>query len=128
MRIVLPWPPSANTSKNKTGGGRFHSTKELTAYHHRVVWLARSARLEFIEPPYRVTIWFRERRFRGGDLANFEKAPIDALVKAGVLKDDRFIDDYRFVRCPAIPEGLLGIEVITKRGAPCATPEWMEQT
>ena len=32
------------------------------------------------------------------DLANFEKAPVDALVFAGVFADDSQIDDLRLVR------------------------------
>jgi len=46
------------------------------------------------------------------DLANFEKAPIDALVFAGVFTDDSQIDDLRIVRGEVDrPDGRVVVEL-----------------
>ncbi len=111
MRIVLPWPPTANTSKTISRRGRLVSTKKLRDYHRTVWFMVAAMRLKPLKPPYSETIYFHEPRLRGGDLSNSEKAINDALVKAGVLKDDRFIDEYKFVRCDRIPEGKCVIEI-----------------
>ena len=96
----LPWPPSANNSKipvelrsKKTGKKvrRQVPTAQLKRYKKTVVLIAR-ARLRPIVGIVDVCIDVYPPDRRRRDIANIEKAPVDALVQAGAIADDCLID------------------------------------
>jgi len=103
LRVKLPWPPSVNHYWKARGSRRFISP-QARAWLDEAVLLLRASRVRFsgavvirmrLSPP--------DRRRRDGD--NLEKAVMDALVKAGVIKDDSLayvrrscrevLDDYQ---------------------------------
>lgn len=98
VQIVLPWPPSINHYWGSRGKGRFLK-KEARAFREQVGWLAkhhdtfgtRRLRMEIVAYP-------PDRRCR--DLDNMQKAPIDALMHAGMFKDDSQIDYLAIERGP----------------------------
>ena len=115
IRVVLPWPPTANTSKGRRKKGAkgkgYYKTEDLKIFQEKAGWILKSLHLRPLEPPYRLTIWFREKNYHGGDLANFEKHVTDALVAARLIKDDRYINDYRFLRAKRLKEGRVCLQI-----------------
>jgi len=103
---VLPWPPSANNSKipvslrsKKTGKQvqRQISTSNLKAYKREVVRIAQACLVPVHGVTHvRIDVYPPSRHRR--DVANLEKAPVDALVQAGALDDDCLIDHLEIVR------------------------------
>ena len=92
--VALPWPPSANTSKNKGKGGRFFSTPELKTFQLIAVLKIRREFCQYpiMRPPYEVHLEFHPpKTYRVWDAANFEKHVVDAMVKGGLIKDDNKI-------------------------------------
>ena len=113
-RIALPWPPTTNQLHTVVGGRKILS-KRGRQYHQAVaeaVLLQRPAR--FGSARVRVTLDLHPPDRRKRDLANFEKAAIDGLVRAGVLDDDSQIDELRLKRWPKKPGGhvMVTIEAI----------------
>ena len=95
-RIKLPFPPSANTSKMPRHG-RLISTPELREY--KMICSMLLAGHEKMPPGrYGCCVEFQAADRRRRDIANFEKHAIDAVVKAGIIKDDCLIDDLRLIR------------------------------
>jgi crossover junction endodeoxyribonuclease RusA len=86
LRVKLPWPPSVNHYWKARGSRRFISPK-AKAWLDEAVLLLRASRVRF-EGPVALRMYLSppDRRRRDGD--NLEKAIMDALVKAGVIKDD----------------------------------------
>lgn len=128
-RYVLPWPPSANNSKmpvamrsRKTGRhvARQVSTDDLRSYHAAAMLIARAS-LKPISGPVEVHIDLLEPSFHARDITNFEKAPMDALVKVGAIEDDCLVDRIIIERHRGqkIPGGrvVITIKPITPEGA-----------
>jgi crossover junction endodeoxyribonuclease RusA len=86
LEVRLPWPPSVNHYWKARGNRRFISPT-AKAWLDEAVLLLRTARVRF-DGPVKVNMLLSppDRRRRDGD--NLEKAVMDALVKAGVIKDD----------------------------------------
>jgi crossover junction endodeoxyribonuclease RusA len=86
LEVKLPWPPSVNHYWRARGNRRFISPI-AKAWLDEAVLLLRAARVRF-DGPVKVSMLLSppDRRRRDGD--NLEKAVMDALVKAGVIKDD----------------------------------------
>ena len=94
MMFTIPYPPSTNTLfRNVPGRGRVKTARYKT-------WM-RAAKNEImaqraglgpfpIACPVDFTLEISLER-KGSDLDNRLKAPIDALVAAGILQDDKFI-------------------------------------
>lgn len=121
VRLALPWPPSANRYwRNITVRGRARTllSREAREFRDDVVeiailsgagasWLTGSIGVDIVAYP-------PDRRVR--DVDNLLKPTLDALKFAGVIEDDRFVDDLRIRRGPSVPGGLLVVtlHLITK--------------
>lgn len=98
MTLVLPWPPTANNLTAVVGRRRIltKSARQYRANALAAIQAQRPARLGGAR--LKATLTLHPPTLAKRDLANFEKAPIDALVFAGVFTDDSQIDDLRIVR------------------------------
>ena len=98
MTLVLPFPPTANNLTAVVGRRRIltKAAREYRADALAAIAEQRPARLGSAR--LRVTLTLNPPDRRKRDLANFEKAPIDALASARVFDDDSQIDDLRLVR------------------------------
>ncbi|HAI58293.1 MAG TPA: hypothetical protein DCM32_00235 [Xanthomonadaceae bacterium] len=98
LSLSLPFPPSANNLFRNAGKKRV-STGAALAYAKAV-----AQHVEALGDPKApagelravIAVWAPDLRRR--DLVNLEKAPIDGLVKAGVMADDSLIVDFRIYR------------------------------
>lgn len=106
-RFKIEFPPTVNHIW-KRGKGRTYLTKQGREWYARQVvllqqqlqdqaWEGSSARVA-------VRIDLHAPNKRKWDIDNRTKCVFDALVKAGVLKDDELIDDLRVVRGEVDPE------------------------
>ena len=104
LRIKLPWPPSVNHYWKARGSRRFISPK-AKAWLDEAILLLRAKRVRF-EGAVAIHMRFSppDRRKRDGD--NLEKAIMDALVKAGVIKDDSLV--YVKKSCKEVLDERLG--------------------
>ena len=113
--FALPWPPTANNSKiPKRGGKGMVSTPELRAFQ-----LVASIKLRQqwpqghpMKPPYDVLLVFcPPKNVSRFDLGNYEKAPLDALTKAGVIEDDSKIAHQEMFRGEKTGPGQVLVQV-----------------
>lgn len=106
MIISLPMPPSTNmmfiNSPNASGKGRFPSPGYKAWKKRAAETLARYAALPKLEKPYGVHI--RLNLNHQGDIANREKACCDALVSAGIIVGDQWINTLRIDRDRTVTE------------------------
>lgn len=91
MKLMLPYPPSANKLWKPVAAGKMPRTPEYRAWMTEASWLAALAAREQgrIRGTYKVLVEvcppsLKRRR----DLDNLLKATSDALVKGGVVEDD----------------------------------------
>lgn len=100
--LSLPFPPSTNNLFVTARFGRTTrrvSSPQARAYAEAVAKRVRD--LGALQAPAGelravIAAWLPDRRAR--DLDNLCKAPLDALVKAGVMVDDSLIVDLRIYR------------------------------
>lgn len=90
--ITLPFPPSVNGVFRRHNGS--HLSEKYVAWRDEAGWQLKAQRPLPIKEPVHVEIQLvaPDRRARDGD--NLLKAPLDLLVKHGVIEDD----NNRFVR------------------------------
>jgi crossover junction endodeoxyribonuclease RusA len=90
LKAKLPWPPSVNHFWKARGSRRFISPV-AKAWLDEAILLLRATRVRF-DGPVKVSMFLSppDRRRRDGD--NLEKAIMDSLVKAGVIRDDSLWD------------------------------------
>ena len=109
--FMLLWPPTANNSKRWTGK-KFVSTTQLVSFHEHAKWALRAERIKTMSPPYEVTIWFHApKNVHRYDIANYEKAVCDAMVKAQVITDDCKIDMMHLYRGNKSDKGFVMVRV-----------------
>ena len=104
LHLALPFPPSTNTywrhtvykGKPRTliseRGRKYRSTVKRLCLIKRAGWQL-SQRL-------RVNVQLDAPDKRTRDIDNYNKALLDALVHAGVMRDDSLIDELNIVRGP----------------------------
>ena len=98
MTLVLPFPPTTNNLTAVVGRRRI-LTKAAREYRaNALAALAEQRPKRLGDARLKVTLTLNPPDRRKRDLANFEKAPIDALAFARVFDDDSQIDDLRLVR------------------------------
>jgi len=124
MRVAfrLPWPPTVNTywRSLRSGplAGRVVLSKDARAYRARVGVEVLRQRVERRLVAGRLSISVMacppDRRIR--DLDNLWKSFLDALVHAGVIRDDGDFDDMRIWRGPVVTDGLLHVEICELAG------------
>lgn len=117
ITILLEYPPTANHMKlpivMKVNGK--HTARLITApkgreYFKRTVDAFIGSKE--LKPPYEVYIEVHVPDLRKRDLPNVEKASMDALDKAGIIKDDSLINKITMVRFPPLrPDGILVVRI-----------------
>ncbi len=96
MRLVLPFPPSANRYW-RYNRGRIHRSKEADVFADTCHWLIRKAKqTEPLEGPVSLvaTVYFPNKR---GDLDNRVKQTQDVL-EGMAYGDDRQVEHLEFTR------------------------------
>ena len=112
VMVSLPWPPSLNRVWRSVGG-KVLLAKEARIYREQVgneVLIQRVPRL-FLSGRLSLEIMAHPPDARARDLDNLLKAPLDALKCAGVLADDRHIDDLHIRRGKVTSKGRLTIRI-----------------
>jgi crossover junction endodeoxyribonuclease RusA len=111
--LLLPWPPSVNHYWGTNGKYRY-ITDRGKQYREDVLSAAYQAycgKPAIIRCAVKVTIEANPPDRRARDLDNLLKAPLDALAKAGVIIDDKQVDDLRIYRGPLVQQGRLMVTV-----------------
>jgi Holliday junction resolvase RusA-like endonuclease len=98
MKFSVPLlPPSVNHYKQPRRGGGWYRAADAIAFVDAVCIMARSAGCQRITGNYfelELTFYLGPGRNRGqNDLDNYSKVAIDALVRAGVIKNDARVFD-----------------------------------
>lgn len=116
MTFDLPMPPSTNmmfiNSPNAKGKGRFLSPAYKAWRKQAADILGRYAGLPKLQRPYGVHI--RLNLNHQSDIANREKALCDALVSAGIICGDQWIDTMRIDRDATIPNAQIEVWSLTQ--------------
>jgi len=110
-----PFPPSVNHYLGRNGKHSFLSPKAIK-FNRDIYYLILMNGLNKkysipIEVHY--DIWFPDNRKR--DIANYEKVLTDALVKAGVMKDDHLVHKMVIQRMGIIKGGKVTISILPIR-------------
>ncbi len=111
IRLILPWPPSANRYwRHPASGplaGRHLISAEGRAYRKavRLAMVEQLQRQPCLRQRVVVEVQAAPPDNRRRDLGNLDKALMDALTHAGLWLDDSQIDDQRFIRRLPVPEG-----------------------
>ncbi len=95
--IELPWPPSGNHQHGRTKAGKTYLKASTKTYRNDVGWLAK--RIDTFGTrriALHIQVFAPDKRAR--DLDNLVKSAQDALMHAGVFKDDSQIDDLHVQR------------------------------
>lgn len=83
-------PPSVNHYV-RHAGGRHYRIAEARRWDETVAAVAAGKRLPIGR--YRVDVFFHLRKGQRGDIDNFSKATLDALVRCGVIASDAKVDE-----------------------------------
>lgn len=105
LNFVVDWPPTANSLYATVGGRRVKSAAGRR-YAKQVAdsILVQCVPRHSLTGSLHVCLYLRPPREHNiGDIANREKALMDALVTCGVIEDDRFIVGLRIMRYAALP-------------------------
>ena len=94
MKLMLPWPPTANTHWRNVNGRTLLSKK---GREYRAEVMIRCANKGRIEKRCRVDIEAFPPDKRKRDVDNILKPVLDALQSAGVLADDNLVRELRTV-------------------------------
>jgi crossover junction endodeoxyribonuclease RusA len=109
--FYLPWPPSNNTYYRRVGNKTLIS-KKGRIYRDDVLMTCIKERVKnFGSDPLaiRIQAFYPDRRKR--DLDNLLKAPLDAMMKAGVFDDDSQIESLSIRKVGLEKPGQLFIEI-----------------
>ena len=87
IRLTLPYPPSSN-SIWRAYAGRNIASASYRAWQKDALGSLLGQRWPVVTGPYAITITAERPDKRRRDVANLEKPVSDALVKAGVVRDD----------------------------------------
>lgn len=86
-QLVLPWPPAVNNLFFNAGNRRVR-TKRYDAWLFAAAASLKIQRITPIKGPFSISILCEPPDRRRRDLDGLAKAPLDLLVKAGVIEDD----------------------------------------
>lgn len=87
---TLPIPPSVNASKGSFahhGGNQFYTSNALRNWQGIAAGVLKGCNLQLVNVEYHYI--FHPKNATFGDTENYLKAVTDALVSAGVIKDDK---------------------------------------
>ncbi len=106
LRLTVPQSVNSNTLPTAQGGRVL--TDEHRAWRSAVAFAVYQAKAPKLTG--RLTVFIRVNAPRI-DIDNIVKPTLDALQRAGAIDNDRNVDDLHVVRAPAIPDGMLDVEV-----------------
>lgn len=110
--LELPWPPSLNNYRSCVRG-RLMTVAAGRTYFDLVAWIIKKKRLHTLEiaQPVLITLTMHPPSKRSFDCSNFLKAYEDALVKAGFLEDDHWIEYDGIKKGEPVKNGLLKVHL-----------------
>jgi len=106
VSIVLPWPPTGNSSVRHTTTGGHYRTKKYNDYRKEVAMrvIAIGAHKHPLQGKLRVVLHCCPPDKRRRDIHdNLGKTLCDSLCAAGVFQDDSQIEDFRALRTAGEP-------------------------
>lgn len=98
VHLTLPWPPTTNQLHTVSGNRKILSSRGRQYRADALAAIKEQCPERFGGERLQVTLTLNPPTRAKRDVANFEKAAVDALVFARVFDDDEQIDDLRLVR------------------------------
>lgn len=109
--LELPWPPTANNLHAVVRGRKVLSRKGREYRGLVAAACAMQHAQRFGDARLAVTLTLHPPDRRRRDIANSEKACMDALVFAGIIRDDSQIDQLTITRGEVTKGGLLAVHI-----------------
>ena len=122
LAFTMPWPPSVNSCWKPVGRGkssRMMLTPGVKAYRQLAWYMLVQQRVPRgrLAQPIAISIVAHPPDLRARDIDNLLKVSIDALTLAGVLEDDKWIEELSIRRASVVKDGLLRVELRTTGSA-----------
>lgn len=110
IQFTLPMPPSINRTY-KVGQGRFYKDNGATAWSTEAQWYMKAEGVQKLpEGRYGLSIWFDGLR-KNADLDNRVKIIQDTLQAAGIIENDKHIDELHLYRGTPGPAALIHVAI-----------------
>ena len=103
LHVILPLPPSVNHSLIPIRLGkvlRMAKSQQSRSWAQEAAWRVREARGHDKPLGGSLAVLIRVSVHRNRDIDNIAKPLLDALVKGGAIKDDRYVDKIAVQRHP----------------------------
>lgn len=113
VHLTLPWPPTTNQLHTVRGNRKILSGRGRQYRADALAAIVAQRPERFGGDRLQVTLMLHPPTRAKRDVANFEKAAVDALVFARVFDDDEQIDDLRLVRGEVKKPGRVSVTITT---------------
>lgn len=113
VHLTLPWPPTTNQLHTVSGRRKILSSKGRQYRADALAAITEQRPERLGGKRLQVTLTLNPPTRAKRDVANFEKAAVDALVFARVFDDDEQIDDLRLVRGEVKKPGRVSVTITT---------------
>ena len=113
VHLTLPWPPTTNQLHTVSGNRKILSSRGRQYRADALAAIVEQRPERFGGERLQVTLMLNPPTRAKRDVANFEKAAVDALVFARVFDDDEQIDDLRLVRGEVSKPGRVRVIIIS---------------
>jgi crossover junction endodeoxyribonuclease RusA len=110
LTLVLPWPPTTNTT-GRSVGGKVLISRAGRAYRENVAAAVIAQGGRHLDGRLSLTVQAFPPDKRVRDLDNTLKATLDALCHAGVYDNDGQIDELYVKRRSVVPGGELSVTI-----------------
>jgi len=122
LSFTMPWPPSVNSCWKPVGRGkssRMMLTPGVKAYRQLAWYMLVQQRVPRgrLAQPVAISIVAHPPNARTHDIDNLLKVSLDALTMAGVLEDDKWIEELSIRRGVVRVGGALEVELFTTGAA-----------